>query len=132
MKNIYLQIPLNTPDIYDWFLQPLPVLKDRHLRNREVQPCLISNGLLAGTIGGGVLEGKVQEIARQALQSKEPVLYHFRLDNSVSNGEDALCGGKISVLIDPFLSGYIPLFKEIRKSAEERVPGILMTTGYKS
>lgn len=128
MKNIYLKIPLNTPEIYDLVLVTVTGAEGSTPQKPGSSALFNHKGLLAGTIGGGVLEGKVQKIARQVLQSKEPVLYNFRLDNSISNGEDALCGGKISVLIDPFLSGYIPLFKEIRKSAEERVPGILMTT----
>jgi xanthine dehydrogenase accessory factor len=128
MKNIYLKISLNTPEIYDLVLATVTGTEGSTPQKPGSSALFNHKGLSAGTIGGGVLEGKVQEIARQVLQSKEPVLYHFRLDNSVSNGEDALCGGKISVLIDPFLSGYIPLFKEIRKSSEERVTGILMTT----
>jgi xanthine dehydrogenase accessory factor len=127
MKNIYLQIPLNAPDINDMVLATVTGAEGSTPQKPGSSALFNHKGLLAGTIGGGILEGKVQEIARQALQSNEPVLYHFRLDNSISNGEDALCGGKISVLIDPFLSEYLPVLKAIRKSAEARIPGILMT-----
>jgi xanthine dehydrogenase accessory factor len=127
MKNIYLKIPLNAPDIYDMVLATVTRTEGSTPQKSGSSALFNQHGLLAGTIGGGILEGKVQKTARQALQSKEPVLYHFRLDNSVSNGEDALCGGEISVLIDPFLSEYIPVFKAIIKSVEARIPGILMT-----
>jgi xanthine dehydrogenase accessory factor len=127
MKNIYLQIPLNAPEIDKLVLATVTGTEGSTPQKPGSSALFTQAGLLSGTVGGGILEGKVQEISRQALQSKEPVLSHFMLDNSVSNGEDALCGGKISVLIDPLMSENLPLFKAIRKSAEARIPGVLMT-----
>ncbi len=127
MKNIYLQIPLNAPEFDDLVLATVTGTEGSTPQKPGSSALFNQNGLISGTVGGGVLEGKVQAIAIQALKSKEPVLHYFTLDNSISNGEDALCGGRISVLIDPLLSEYLPVFKAIRKSVETRIPGILMT-----
>jgi xanthine dehydrogenase accessory factor len=85
------------------------------------------SGLVAGTIGGGVLEGKVQMIAIDSVKTKEPVHQVFRLDTSISGGEDALCGGKICILVDPELVRHKHVFEALRKSAGERIPGVLIT-----
>jgi xanthine dehydrogenase accessory factor len=127
MKNVYLQIPLNPPDISDIALVTVTRTEGSTPQKPGSSAIFNQNGLITGTVGGGVLEGKVQMIAKEALQSKNPDLHLFMLDNSISNGEDALCGGKISVMIDPFLSKHIPAFKALRKSAEARIPGVLMT-----
>jgi xanthine dehydrogenase accessory factor len=127
MKNIYLQIPLNTPNISNMVLATVTRSEGSTPQKPGSSALFSQSGLIAGTIGGGVLEGRVQQIAQESLFSKKPVHYTFRLDNSVSNGEDALCGGKISILIDPELSENITAFEALRKSSEERTPGILLT-----
>lgn len=85
------------------------------------------SGLVAGTIGGGVLEGRVQKIALESLYKKEPVHQTFRLDTTVSDGEDALCGGKITILVDPDLVRHKHVFEALRKSSDARIPGVMIT-----
>ena len=127
MKNIYLQIPLGAHEISGLVLATVTGTEGSTPQKPGSSALFNQKGLIAGTVGGGILEGKVQDLAVKALQSKVPVLDLFMLDNRISNGEDALCGGKISVLIDPLLSENLPVFKAIRKSAQARIPGILMT-----
>jgi xanthine dehydrogenase accessory factor len=127
MKNIYLQIPLNKPDISNLVLATVTRTEGSTPQKSGSSALFNRSGLIAGTIGGGVLEGRVQKIALESLLSKKSGHYFFRLDNSVSEGEDALCGGKISVLIDPGLSGHISVFEALRKSSEARTPGVLIT-----
>lgn len=127
MKNIYLQIPLEKPDNSNLVLATVTRTEGSTPQKPGSSALFNQSGLIAGTIGGGILEGKVQKIAQESLFSKKPGHYIFRLDNSVSEGEDALCGGKISVLIDPGLSGHIPVFEALRKSSEARIPGVLIT-----
>ena len=43
---------------------------------------------------------KVPEIAKKSAVSKKSGSYLFQLDNSSPDGEDALCGGKITILLD--------------------------------
>ncbi len=127
MKNIYLQIPINFQDISGLALATVTATEGSTPQKPGSSALFSSSGLIAGTIGGGVLEGKVQKIAQESLLSKAPGHYIFMLDNSVSDGEDALCGGKISVLIDPDLSRHISVFKAMRESWTARIPGILIT-----
>ena len=86
-----------------------------------------NKGLISGTVGGGIVEGKVQKIAMKALLSKESGLFHFNLSNDISNKEEAICGGQISVLIDAGIDTSIPILKEVKKSMANQVPGVLIT-----
>jgi xanthine dehydrogenase accessory factor len=127
MKNIYLQIPIDFQGISGLALATVTATEGSTPQKPGSSALFSRSGLIAGTIGGGVLEGKVQKIAQESLLSKTPGHYIFMLDNSVSNGEDALCGGKISVLIDPDLSRHISVFKAMRESWTARIPRILVT-----
>jgi xanthine dehydrogenase accessory factor len=132
MKNIYLEIPLNIPDISDIVLATVTNTEGSTPQKPGSSAIFSKKGLIAGTVGGGILEGKVQMIAIGSLLSKRPALHLFRLDNSLPDAEDALCGGKISVLIDSILSEHIQAFEALRKSVEDRIPGILVTLVRKS
>ena len=57
------------------------------------------NGLLAGTVGGGLLEGEVQHIAESVLISGISDHYYFNLDSD-QDSEGAICGGEARVLVD--------------------------------
>ncbi len=127
MRNIYLQIPISSKDISDMALATVTRTEGSTPQKPGSSALFSRNGLLAGTVGGGVLEGRVQAIAKESLLSGKPYHHLFRLDSSISDGEDALCGGKISVLIDPCLSEHIPALEALRKSSGSRIPGVLIT-----
>lgn len=61
------------------------------------------DGTWVGNVGGGALEQRVRADAAAALADGRPRLAHYRLTES---GEDALgmlCGGEVTVFIEPFL-----------------------------
>jgi xanthine dehydrogenase accessory factor len=127
MKNIYLQIPLNSPEISEMVLATVTGAEGSTPQKPGSSALFTSSGLIAGTVGGGVMEGRVQEIAMKSLKTKTPGYYVFTLDKSASDGEDALCGGKISVLIDPLLEKHRHVFEALGRSSGKRIPGVLMT-----
>lgn len=127
MKNIYLQILLNRQEISGMALATVTRTSGSTPQKPGSSALFNSKGLVSGTVGGGIVEGKTQLIAAKAVQSKKSAHYLFTLDNSVSGGEDALCGGKIKVLIDGSLENHIAVFEGIKKADADRVPGILAT-----
>jgi xanthine dehydrogenase accessory factor len=84
-------------------------------------------GLLSGTVGGGVLEGKVQQIAQEAIISKESGHYQFNLDYDIFHEEDAICGGQVSVLVDATPGDHHAVFEQIKQSLLKRIPCVLIT-----
>ena len=86
-----------------------------------------SNGLIAGTVGGGVVESQVQDFAKKSALSGESAYLRFSLSNDVSSKYEAICGGKIFVLVDANPLIHRPVFEAVRKSIYENTPGVLIT-----
>ena len=84
-------------------------------------------GLVAGTVGGGVLEARVEAIAREALSDGQARLVTFRLDADPSDLEGAICGGAARVLIDPGVGRDRTVFGQCLEGLRGRQPGYLIT-----
>ncbi len=127
MKNIYLHILDHQSDNCPLALATVT----RTIGSTPQKPGSLAlfdkNGLIIGTVGGGIVEGKVQKLALEALKSKESGLYNFNLANDISKTEEAICGGQISVLIDANIQNATDVFQQIKQSMEKRIPGVLTT-----
>jgi xanthine dehydrogenase accessory factor len=127
MKNIYLQIPdqqsVNSP------LVLATVTRTRGSTPQKPGSSALfgKKGLILGTVGGGIVEGKVQKIAADAVSSKDSGHFQFNLENDISNTEDAICGGQISILVDANIEDSIHVFKQLGQSISEHIPGVLIT-----
>ena len=84
-------------------------------------------GLLLGTIGGGIVEKKVEQIARDASISGLSGVFNFELNNDISIEEEAVCGGKMNILIDANPAIHLRVFEQIRQSLSEGSSGVLIT-----
>lgn len=83
-------------------------------------------GLLAGTVGGGMLEGEVEHIAESVLISGISDIFYFDLDDSPDGG-GAICGGEARVLVDADPSAHITCLEEMEDSLSKREEGFLLT-----
>lgn len=127
MKNIYLKIPLSSDEIKNMVLATVTGTRGSTPQKPGSSALFDQSGLVAGTVGGGVLEGKVSKRAMECLKTGKPLHLEFNLDSDAEGGEDALCGGVISILVDPCLSGHIKAFTDLKIAWKERIPGILLT-----
>ena len=127
MKNIYLQILDNQSGNSQLVLATVTSAKGSTPQKPGSSAIFNSKGLVTGTVGGGIVEGRVQEIAIDAIASGNSGLFSFNLANDISNKTDAICGGQISVLIDANLNNSVQVFGQIKKSLENRIPGVLIT-----
>ena len=83
-------------------------------------------GLIAGTVGGGLLEGEVQQIASHNMITGISDKYYFNLDSG--QGEDgAICGGEAEVLIDANPGAHLEALEAMERSLEEKSGGYLLT-----
>ena len=71
----------------------------------------------SGTVGGGVLEADAVAAARQILGSGQHLLLTRSMDASEATGDDMLCGGQITLLLESVLPQDAPVWLE----AEEGV-----------
>jgi xanthine dehydrogenase accessory factor len=125
MNKIYLQVP-------DRFLEdPGLILATVTAKNGSTpqepgsSALFNSTGLIAGTIGGGIVEGRIQQLALEAIKTGKSGHFQFDLDNDISKTEAAICGGQISILVDAQVQNSIPVFRQLKQSIIEKVPGAL-------
>lgn len=83
-------------------------------------------GLIAGTIGGGQLEGDVAHIAKHALVSGISGQYYFNLDSD-QGGDGAICGGEAEVLVDANPAIHKVSMEEMEIDLSDRTEGAICT-----
>jgi xanthine dehydrogenase accessory factor len=127
MNNIYLLIPGkiagNDNLALTTVIETHGSTPQKHGRSALFGP----SGLIAGTIGGGALEGRVQLIAKESSKTKESGIYHFNLDHDISFRQDAICGGHATILVDASPENHNIVFDQIKESLQNRIPGVLVT-----
>jgi len=84
-------------------------------------------GLIAGTLGGGLLEAKAGRLAAAALKKKQSLFFDLDLHGHFGEADEALCGGAVRVLIDAFPAEHGPVFRRMEASLAARQAGILVT-----
>ncbi len=127
MRNIYLEL-LETEDAgHNIVLATVTGTIGSTPQKPGSSAVFKNDRLISGTVGGGVVEGKVKEAAKSCSLSGESRFLHFYLNNDISNKEEAICGGEIYILVDANPGIHMPVFLEMQKSAENREPGVLIT-----
>src|SRR5674536_3994 len=128
MKNIYLQLLDHQSDILKLVLATVTRTLGSTPQKPGSSALFDLKGLKGGTVGGGVVEGRVQKLALEAILSKKSGHFRFNLANDISNTEEAICGGQIDVLIDANLNNSLSIFQQVKRSIENRIPGAVSYT----
>jgi xanthine dehydrogenase accessory factor len=84
-------------------------------------------GLVAGTVGGGLLEARIEAAARRALDDGRTRITGVRLDADPADLEGAICGGTATVLVDPDPARDRAVFAEALSEIRAGRPGYLAT-----
>ena len=79
-------------------------------RGTGARMALTTDGHQIGTIGGGRLEAILQERFDELIASKTATILNFTLSESEAANLEMICGGSISVLVDPILPENAELF----------------------
>ena len=85
------------------------------------------HGLVAGTVGGGLVEGRTQAAALSSLKDRRCRLLELALDADPADEEGAVCGGAVSVLVDPLVADARPVFEAALEGFRKRRPGLILT-----
>lgn len=64
-----------------------------------------ADGRIRGTIGGGKFESLVIAEAQAAMEQKKPVLKSYPLREGETDSFGAICGGEVTVFIEPHVTG---------------------------
>ena len=127
MKNVYLQILENESSHTAQALATVTSCVGSTPQKPGSSALFGLTGLLTGTIGGGAVEEELKETARQGIQSKTSGLYTFDLANEISEEQEPICGGKMTILLDADPERHLPVFREMKLSVHNRKPGLLLT-----
>ncbi len=78
---------------------------------------VFEDGSQAGTLGGGCVEAEVKRRALQVLDQGQAELLSFKLDSDYGWDDGLICGGRMTMLVDPIRSrddlGYFRTFAEL-------------------
>lgn len=70
-------------------------------------------GLVAGSVGGGLLEGRSLEAAARALRSGRAEVLDFDLSGELAAGADMICGGRLRVFVEALGVRDLPFFEAL-------------------
>lgn len=127
MKNIYIQLTDEEKSRTGLVLATVTAASGS-TPQKPGSSALFHNGrLIAGTVGGGIIENRVAAYAASCFERKESALLQYRLDKETDNPEEAVCGGIITILIDSDPLEHLQTFREMEKSIRAGRPGVLVT-----
>ncbi len=84
---------------------------------------IAEDGLIAGTIGGGLLEAQALDLAQPVIQSGRPLIETFNLYADAAADDGMICGGTVEVLIDriyPSDSATVALYEKLLNNLKHR------------
>ena len=84
MKNIYLQFLDLHSDNADMALATVTRTTGSAPQKPGSSALFGNKGLIAGTVGGGVVEGRVEKMAKESIISKKSGHFRFNLSNDIS------------------------------------------------
>jgi xanthine dehydrogenase accessory factor len=86
-----------------------------------------SEGLIYGTLGGGILEAEAQKKALKAIDSKQNIFEEFNFNAGIDDRTGAICGGSAVFLLDANPNKSMLAFQQMKKALQKKKAGILIT-----
>ncbi len=81
-----------------------------------------AGGLICGTTGGGLAEARAIEACAKALRDGRAAELDFVMDGRLAASAEMICGGRVRLLIEPFLPDDAPLAL-LRRAAQDEAKG---------
>ncbi|MGD9344966.1 MAG: XdhC family protein [Candidatus Aminicenantes bacterium] len=85
------------------------------------------DGLVAGTLGGGILESHAETEAIRAIRDQESRLLPYSLEGELNQEIEAICGGEVTILLDAQAKDFLDVFKVMEAALGDRQSGVLVT-----
>lgn len=99
-------------------------------RGTGARMAITSNRHQIGTIGGGQLEEGLHEKYSQFLESQNSIILYFVLSEAEAANLEMICGGSISLLVDPISSenaALVVMYEKIHQTVIEQKIGWLFS-----
>lgn len=104
-----------------WHTGSVPFVAESKLLLRD-------DGTMLGTIGGGLLEARVIEMAQQVLATGGSQTLEFELTADEAARAGMICGGRCAVLVEPIEPGRdAPVYAAVAHAVETHQPVVVVT-----
>lgn len=87
-----------------------------------------ADGMLQGTLGGGLVEAQTRLRATEAIQTGRPCTFDFRFEGESVGDSSPICGGAMRVLIDPAAARHRAAYASAAACRERRERAVLLTS----
>lgn len=85
------------------------------------------DGEVVGSVSGGCVEGAVYELAREVIDTGQPVLQQYGVSDDDAFAVGLTCGGIINVFIEPVSRATYPQLAEVARAIERHEPVAVAT-----
>jgi xanthine dehydrogenase accessory factor len=127
MKNIYFQLEETGNNGPGVVLATVVSVSGSTPQKPGSSAIFLNGRLIAGTIGGGIIESRIATYTSSCYEGKESALLTYNLDKETDNPEEAVCGGTITILVDGDPLSAIKAFREMEQGIGAGQPGVLVT-----
>jgi len=127
MKNIYIQLLEAFKEHVPFALATIVQTKGSTPQIPGASALFSSEGLIAGTLGGGILEADAEKRAMRSLEKRASCIYEFNLTGDIISTDEAICGGEVTILVDAHPEKHMNTVLSMRQSLEKRQSGVMAT-----
>jgi len=104
-----------------WHTGSVPLVAESMLLLRD-------DGTMLGTVGGGLLEARVIEVAQQVFATGESQTLEFELTQDEAARTGMICGGRCAVLVEPIEPGRdAAVYAAVAHAVESHQPVVVVT-----
>jgi xanthine dehydrogenase accessory factor len=131
MKNIILEMAALKKSEQPFVLATVISRKGSAPRSAGARMLVREDGSTLGTVGGGILEARVEQLAKEVIQSHHATVQEFVFSGKDAASMDAICGGQVEVLVewlDPADPHTGRIIQELQTVVEQRRRSWLVTT----
>src|SRR5438132_8779976 len=96
-------------------------------QNTGARVLFLPDGRIIGTIGGGCMEAEARRIALDCLRKGAHRLFDLRLDDDFGWDDGLICGGRVSIFIDPVAGRSADAYAAALDAAGRRERAVLCT-----
>jgi len=79
-------------------------------------PDAASVRIIAGTVGGGLVEAQVMRSGAEVLADGQCRVQHFDLTKELAANADMICGGRLSILLERLEPAQLPLWRRLAQA----------------
>ena len=93
--------------------------------------CIITeDGKMIGTVGGGLMEYRIRNRAKELFNKGQSFIYRFRLTDQDMADTSMICGGNVDLYLEPLVpenAETVSIFQTIKKYIDQNMQGTLIT-----